>query len=671
MRLGEILFNWFDKIFHISVIFGKYGDLGRDWNDISTWECKRVSALKKRIRTPIGSILFAIYEFGCRYETREKYAEEFPGVLGDMDALSQKMAPHIKRVIENPHTQKIFETVGDSIFTSVMDSIEYDGTATWSKALFAAKKMYGVSFGLSAVPQVFSIAGEFVTGGLIDQVGRAFGQIYWTTGLGFMTWQAIAASLRAHILEPLEEYYNVKCRPKRMSAGDVIELWNKGALSVHDVRDRLAKEGYTESDISLFMLNSLRDLNKGEIYDLYSENLIDQPAAVFLLRRLGYGANPIMWIIKIWNIRKIDEQRGYYLGNLRKGLEEGLISEAKFREVLRRLNWGEEAIDLEIAVQKLKRSTKEKELTLSHLKSAFMKNIIDHSQVVKILEDRGFTTDQIAVILSIWRAELVPKEVKLSKAALIKAWTENVITEHTLRVRLKDIGYPVKDINIIISTAKARMIEPPIPIRKEDLLKAFYNVVIDLPELHSRLIEIGFTKEDAKLISETAVEEKKKRALKLSASALTSAMLENIIEPEVCFEKLVKLGYSEEDSAILISTAISKAVVPPKIPTTSMLSSALKDGIIDTFTFKSKLKALGYSEANIEMITAQIIYQEPEVVPEKEKPKNLTKADIKSAFLKYYLYENEVIERLQALGYSLSDSALLLTMWIDMREEKK
>lgn len=671
MKLGEILFNWFDKIFHISVIFGKYGELGMDWTDIRVWKCEQIDALEGRIRTPIGKILFWFKLQECVRKSVTEMEKYPTSTLGVIDKAAQKLAPEIKKIIEDPHTQSIFETVGDSIYTSVMNSIEYDGTATWTKALFAAKKMYGVSFGLSAVPQVFAIAGEFVTGGLIDQVGRAFGQIYWTTGLGFMTWQAIAASLRAHILEPLEEYYNVKCRPKRMTAGDVIELWNKGALKMPDVRDRLAKEGYTESDISLFMLNSLRDLNKGEIYDLYSENLIDQPAAVFLLRRLGYGANPIMWIIKIWNIRKIDEQRGYYLGNLRKGLEEGLISEAKFREVLRRLNWGEEAIDLEIAVQKLKRSTKEKELTLSHLKSAFMKNIIDHSQVVKILEDRGFTADQISVILSIWRAELVPKEVKLSKAALIKAWTENVITEHTLRVRLKDIGYTVEDINIIISTAKARMIEPPIPIRKEDLLKAFYNIVIELPELHSRLIEIGFTIEDAKLISETAVIEKKKRALKLSASALTSAMLENIIEPEVCFEKLVKLGYSEEDAAILISTAISKAVVPPKLPTTSMLSSALKDGIINTFTFKAKLKALGYSEANIEMITAQIIYQEPEVIPEKEKPKNLTKADVKSAFMKGYLYENEVIERLQALGYSLSDSALLLTMWIDMREEKK
>jgi len=672
MALGDTIRDWLNRWFHLDTIIGTISNLKRDFTDVFTYRCEDIDKLVGKMRTPLGAMMLYFKTYSCtQLQSVAAKSPIGPPQFKLMHVAAKSLAPHLKAAMTDRDLQAVMQTVGDTIYSGVMDSIEYDGTATWSKAIEAAKKMYGVSFGLSAVPQVVAIAGEFVTGGLIDQIGRAMGQVYWTTGLGFMTWQAIAASLRAHILEPLEEYYNVKCRPKRMAAGDVIELWNKGALGIHDVRDRLAKEGYTERDITLFMMNSLKELSRGDIYDLYKENLISQPKAVFLLRRLGYGAEPINFIMKIWNVRKIDEQRGYYLGNLRKGLEEGLISEAKFREILRRLNWSEEAINLEIAVQKLKRSTKEKELTLSHLKSAFMKNIIDQSQVVKILGDRGFTADQISVILSIWRAELIPKEVTLSKAALIKAWTENVINENTLRKRLADIGYSTEDINIIINTAKSRMIEPPIPIRKADLLKAFYNEVIDLPELHSRLIEIGFTKEDAKLIAETAVEEKKRRALKLSPSALTAAMLENIIEPEVCFEKLIELGYSEEDAAVLISTAISKAEVPPKLPTTSMLSSALKDGIIDTATFKSKLKALGYSEPDIEIITKQIIYQEAEAVPEKEKPKNLTKADVKAAFMKGYLYENEVIERLQALGYSLSDSALLLQMWIDMREEKK
>ncbi|MEM1574293.1 MAG: hypothetical protein QXY96_07455, partial [Candidatus Methanomethylicaceae archaeon] len=283
----------------------------------------------------------------------------------------------------------------------------------------------------------------------------------------------------------------------------------------------------------------------------------------------------------------------------------------------------------------------------------------------------GYRDEDIDLVLKSITFDQTEEERKLAKTDILNAFAEGILTEEQARNSLANIGYTNDAIDILLATAKKKMMEVR-RITASQVLAALRERTIDTKEADQLLAELGFTERDREILIKTELAKTVITPRLPTASMILSAYRFNVIDEATARSWLETLRYDKPTIDLLIATENARIaeieereLKKQRFPTSSQIGRAYVDGVITRDEMKKKLLELKYSEKDAELIC--LIYdKEKERALRKirevpaEKKQKLSATQILEAYREGVFSGEEALTRLEALGYSIDDAMVLL-----------
>jgi len=194
------------------------------------------------------------------------------------------------------------------------------------------------------------------------------------------------------------------------------------------------------------------------------------------------------------------------------------------------------------------------------------------------------------------------------------------------------------------------------PLTRVDLRRIYALGLISDEELIARLMELGYTKEDAQLIAEFYKQYTEEEGREWTKSEIKYLLYYGIINEAQAKLYLMDLGYSEESAGQLIELWKAKLEEKDLREAQKYVRDAFAEGLITEEEARTQLKELGLAEEVIDVILAkeekrrQRSYKNPspdkvvkwlkaEIITEQEARNMLKELNVREKWIDYYIKE--------------------------------
>lgn len=586
--------------------------------------------------------------------------------------LSESVADAVRVGFSSPLVKELSETVGSLITEPVLALFEqYAGRDDKDPKEFA-RAFHGFVSSISMGSGLANLLVEVSTAGSTKGVGKMFEQLYWSLGLGFLGWQTLAPLLSSGLQPGLERYYNKLYRPMRFSASDLRDLYALGEITKDQLYEGARAVGWRDQDIDQWLKLAFRTLGMGDIFDAFHEGFISESEAERRLRGLGYAPEDIPLLFKLNPKDTTKEAETVTLTTARQAYREGVISEADLRSMMKELKRDPREIELIVKLENLKKEGELRALSISQIKAAWSENIITRPEAVHYLKGQSLGDAEIEILVKTWEAEAAPVFRLVNKGTIVGAYVEGVLGRAAALEKLKSVGFSQEDASLELSLAEAKNPEsfgkpkpkPAKYLTPSLLSDALSAGIISDSIMRSKLVEAGYTAEDADITTRAAVEKAKEKPLDLNQRLIERAYAAQVITRSKSHDILYKMGFDEDEISIILNTVEKEnpAVFAPesvqsvRLPTIQTVVQAVLNQLIGEAEYYAKAKELGYSEADAALYLTLGRRGNPAPV------KQLSQAQIVNAYGKGLFSKSMAGTRLIALGYSEEDTETLLRM---------
>lgn len=578
------------------------------------------------------------------------------------DDPSAFIAEQLQKAASLPAWQELNQIFGALVFDPWLASLVGGQISPTAPEIERVRQFLGTQATFEAFGSAVSSLGEIATLGQVDNMGRMFSDAKWLLGTCFTSWQSTSPIVESFILKPLQRLINYTFRETDFTRSQWQDLYALGKIPPDRLGAELARQGYSDEKIGWLLDLAERQPSRSDVVGMWRKGILGETVVADELRKQGYGQVWIDRYLRYYRKEETNEEKGAYLGTLRKAFKEQLIGEGEFRDALKQQGRSDVAIDLEIAVLKLSWQVEEKTAAKSDIRSAYMEGIIGRPEAARWLANADFSSHTIDLLLGTWDKEKAPTYRKINKAELLKAWGLGVLTQPQTFQGLIDVGYDDRGATVLMETYRRSnmQVKPPetYQLKPTDIGWAWHTEVIEEGEAIDRLIELGMTEEDADLYFETfqrlhpriVAEEPKE----LRKNDILEAWGRGVLTEEETLDKLTGIGYTEEDATILMdSYALRPEALPPE-PTIAALIGATRRGVITQAVLSQKLTTMGLKEEDVQFYVSYATAPLPEVT------RSLSRRDITTLWVEGRHDRAWALERLLALKYSPEDAEDIL-----------
>jgi hypothetical protein len=575
------------------------------------------------------------------------------------------LATQIQTGFASPVWQELNEVFATVVFDSWLASIVGGKMDPSSPELENVRRFLGTQASFETLGGLISTAGEIASIGQVEQVGKMFTDAKWLLGTCFTSWQSTAPIVQAVILQPLQKLINETFRPADFTRAQWQDLFSLGKIDPGRLGIELARQGYTEEKIGWLLELAKRQPSRGDLLAMWRKDIIGPVEFADGLRKMGYPQEWIERYIELYQDDESSEEKGAYIGTLRKAFREQLIGEAEVREALKRQGRSNEAIDLEIAVLKLSWDVEEKSAAKSDIKAAYFENIIGRPEASSWLTKAGFTEHIISLLLDTWDKQKAPTYRKINKAEILKAWGVGVLTRPEAYQGLRDVGYEERGATVLMETYERSHLAAKLPasymLKPTDIMWAWHTEVIEEDEVLSRLVDLGLTEDNADLLFESFQRLHPRIVAGSPKELVKSDILEawgrGVLTEEETLDKLISVGYEQDDADTLIESYRRRPEALPPEPTIAELIGATRRGVIDVAILSQKLTTLGLKAEDVQF------YVSYATSPLPEKTRSLSRTDILNLWKLKRHDRAWALERLLAMNYSPEDADDILWLY--------
>jgi len=263
-----------------------------------------------------------------------------------------EVSRHMRGAGSSPVYAEVLSWLGGwlagEILTSVRNVLEYEPPATWEKAWDACQRFMSLQIGYSLIDTlltyidkiIWSIVRTHVVGtglgyeggGGGGELSKLFSGIYWSMGLGWLSWMTMGPMLRAVIGDPLEEYYRWKYRTRYPTESDFEKWFRAGLISEEALAEYYRRRGYPEEYIPLLMGATYREVSISTLAELWRRGLIDTGELATRIRLLGYRSSDVSLLVENIRLELTEDERKRLLGKLLYGYTKGYVEESVVRQ---------------------------------------------------------------------------------------------------------------------------------------------------------------------------------------------------------------------------------------------------------------------------------------------------------------------------------------------------
>jgi len=455
------------------------------------------------------------------------------------------------------------------------------------KGMDAAEKYLSVNMQFQMSAWLLHLLGDTFSFGMFKSLKDLPNAISWSFGLGWLSWLVMGTPFQVSIVKPMEWRFNRQLRPSRMNMTQLMEAFRKGLIGGPQWNNEMEALGWRDSDKQILHDLAIKDypdsiLRKGLLSGFFTEAQVATE-----LNRKGYLAGRANNIIAYWKQeRKIDiledftkEYEGLFLDDK--------VTEGDLRAQYRELNYDNQEINALIQIAEL-RKIKARSLTIGNIKTAHDKGIIGVAKARQMLSNRGFTPEDVDILIRSWKyvkpaveVEVPPEEARvLSRSELSAAFKKGVIGASEFDAGLVKLGYSEHDRGIIIKTATDEAIveaeevrvqevvkeeEKTREVTKAELEKAYLEDILSEAQFRDELKVLKYSDKAIDLIVAIAETRRKRVAVEvlplekeLSKAEFQRAYLDKVIDISRLTAELVSLGYSSSAVAISVESVERK-----------------------------------------------------------------------------------------------------------------
>jgi len=305
-----------------------------------------------------------------------------------------------------------------------------------------------------------------------------------------------------------------------------------------------------------------------------------------------------------------------------------------------------------------------KRITTSDLFELYERGKIDSSTLASYLATLGYKDEDIPLII---QARTLPKEESvpdISLSVLRQALREGILSEGEFRQKALAIPRNPEEVELIILIERMRKNVQQRLLTAAQIKEAFRVGTLKEPEVRHYLKELGLADEAIDVLVQTWKEEFKPKFRSLNAERLTQAYAYGVITEQDLYQRLLLLGWPEEDVRIWIQTVkarlAEKEPAPTderkRKPTTNQVLTFMLEGIISQAEAFELLKDLGYDETTAKRLIQSALYSPPKA------PRKLTRAEVIEAWKKGFMSTPEALSYLEGLDYQKEEAETLLFM---------
>jgi hypothetical protein len=582
------------------------------------------------------------------------------------DRVKEAAIKAMTSIFGGPEIANLSELMGAFITDPVWSLFEqYAGKDNLDPKDFA-RAYQGMMAGMTLSAGISDSVAELASLGQFEGVGRSLQALYSNLGLHWMGRDAIAPMIDFGLKPGLERYYRKKYRPMRFSASELRDLYALGEISPDKLREAAQYVGWREEDIAEWIKLAFKTLSESDVWDALHKGYKDWNWATQRLRALGYDPADIPLLAQLNPMPPVNELTDVSKSTARAAYREGLISADQLRQYLDVLKVKPEEIELIIHLEDLQKEASDKRLSVGQVKSAWTSNVITDAEARHWLDQAGFPSEQINVLLATWRAEVAPTFLKVNSGTVIGAYVEHIYNRVQAHDKLVSIGFSPEDATLELDLAELRnpqAFQPPAPAPAKLLTPGilselvFYGLM-NPAQMQARLVELGYTEADATLLSEAARIRALPEPKPLPYASIANAYVAGIITRDVARDRFIALGYTAANADIILATIEHDNPqafgAPPEIRMKQLTEGTLVDltvaGVIAVSELRMRLAELNYTTGDIELIVARVAQLMAPVV------KAMTESTVTRAYLAGVLTREATLARLIAMAYTPEDA---------------
>ena len=565
--------------------------------------------------------------------------------------LSTKIRVAITDTLDDPNVRELAESIGSLITTPFVSIMEEYASHEDISGIEFASAFHGTTSLLTLVGMFVSLLETQVLGFKLGPISSAFNSLYWNLGLGFLGWQTLAPLLSAGLQPKLTRHYNKLYAPNQLPLDYYIYQYYSGEITSGQLIDKGREQGWSSGNVENIVRWGYRTLTRSDMKDLYSTGVMSISEISDELLKQGFNPRHVPSLTKFIINETVEEGRLPSLSLARKAYKEGLYNTQQFISILDGLGYGQQAINLEIALAQQELLQQAKELTISQVKQAYAVGEISEQDVRLYLASEDYNTSQIDILVNTWSAAKKPKILKLNKGTITSALVKGVIDVGEASARLGELGYTTDLAQIIIDTALSGggVSGHVIPISK--LLQAYSIGAITQIELEKRLRGRNVSESDIQIYIDVANHQDVKE---LSEVDIKNAYLYGAIDESKTRDNLSKIHYESDNIEFLVQ-AWNRQKETFKIRLTPGLAILYyRQGLISSDELRRKLIELGFSDSDAELMvqSADLAY-----------PRELTNNEIQDLYFTGVINDDKATTLLQQTGLDAVNAQLVIQSW--------
>jgi hypothetical protein len=394
---------------------------------------------------------------------------------------------------------------------------------------------------------------------------RAFERLPEEIGLNFFLGETLASMYRTAVEQPLTEAIAEQSRPARLEWPQLRFLVKQHALSGEELTTRLRRLGWREEDIPLLGQLDRQLLSVGELQQLYLDGVLDEPLVRDKLAQVGYQGEDLELLVQLY-LRRAETAGGdAYRSTIRQGFIDGHLTEDQYRAGLSRINVPQQSADLEVEAAKLTLDWSRHKLSASQVKALHATNVIDDTQATQDLVEIGYTETQANQLLVSWQAVKKTAQKTLDQARVLSYLVGGVITKQQAYGDLLNLNLRSEDAQLLVDHPTAWGGVYPHPLTEATVVAAFTDQDIDEARARELLTQLGVdpTEQDLQVAIAYSKQQRGKKTKAphktLTEAQVLSALNQGLAAETWAIRELVALGYADADAQLLVALEVTKA----------------------------------------------------------------------------------------------------------------
>jgi len=246
-------------------------------------------------------------------------------------------------------------------------------------------------------------------------------------------------------------------------------------------------------------------------------------------------------------------------------------------------------------------------LTPAILEDLRIGGVITSPQMTDYLTRLNYSPTDIALLVQRAEQLAAPFRFPLSAVQIQRAYLAFVIDRNSALSKLTSIGFTPEDAETLILTTEQenpRAFDPTLAGSLKNpsitvLAIAVQNGILTELEYFARALALGYTQSDANLYLTLATKQERKSIQSLSVSQITAAYDAGLLSWERALTRIVQIGYSTEDAVLILRT--KKDLIENTDVYLSLIS-----GDLDAISALSQFTSEGYSDEDILALFASL-----------------------------------------------------------------